>query len=97
MGNYRTFRQRFNLSSYAWDIIENDAAIFTNARKPSIAGMINLILELYKDDSEAAIEKSADRRRTVLRQQLADLLMMKQKTGSLKPLYIIISRNSLTK
>ena len=73
MGNYKTFRQRFNLSSYAWDIIENDAAIFTNAKKPSIAGMINLILELYKDDSEAAIEKSVDRRRTVLRQQLADL------------------------
>ena len=74
MGNYKTFRQRFNLSSYAWDIIENDAAIFTNAKKnPSIAGMINLILELYKDDSEAAIEKSVDRRRTVLREQLADL------------------------
>lgn len=73
MGDYRTFRQRFFLSSYAWDIIENDAAIFTNARRPSIAGMINLILELYMDDSEAAIENSVDRRRVVLREQLAEL------------------------
>lgn len=73
MGDYRTYRQRFNLSMIAWEVINNDSAIFTNSSKPSIAGMINMILEMYMDDSDAAIEKAAQKHRDYLKEQLESL------------------------
>lgn len=58
MDDYRKYRQRFTLSLLAWHTIENDADIFISRRIPSKAGMINLILEMYMDESDAAVNKA---------------------------------------
>lgn len=72
MKAYQLFRQRFYLSVTAWEVINNDATIFITKKKPSFAGMINLILEMYMDNSDAAIENAVLRRRNYLGEQLSD-------------------------
>lgn len=72
MEDYQLYRQRFNLSMTAWEVIHNDAPIFLIKKKPSFAGMINLILEMYMEDSDAAIENAILRRKNYLEEQLAE-------------------------
>ena len=86
MDDYRKYRQRFTLSLLAWHTIENDADIFISRRIPSKAGMINLILEMYMDESNAAVNKTMTRKSQEIYSELAHIPDGETKTAIIETL-----------
>ena len=68
MNDYYEARQHLNLSQIAFDVVENDKYAFLE--KPSFAKMLNTIIEMYRDCSDASIDSASERYRQSLEQQV---------------------------
>ncbi len=71
MDDYQFARQRLNLSQAAADVLENDRHEFLE--RSSFAGIVNLVLRSFMEDSDASIDNALQRRRAELAVILADV------------------------
>ncbi len=69
--DYYESRQHLNLSELAYDVIENDKYMFFE--KPSRQGILNVILQNYMDDANAAIGTALERYTESLNTQLVSI------------------------
>ena len=68
-GQYYEARQHLNLSQLAYDVIDQDRFAFLG--KPSFAGMLNRVFEMYRDYADAAIDLACESYEAVLKDELA--------------------------
>lgn len=68
---YYEARQHLNLSQMAFDVIDNDRFIFQS--KPSFAGMLNRVFEMYRDYADAAVDSACDAFVTTLKNELSSI------------------------
>ena len=66
--DYYQARQHLNLSELAYEIIENDKAVFLE--KPSRQRILNLIVRNYMDSADAAVDNALEKYREELLSQL---------------------------
>ena len=87
MGNgegYYEARQHLNLSQAAYDVVTLDAYAFL--AKPSFAGMLNRIFELYREDAAAAVGPACDRYEKELKNELSGLPESPEKAAVIRAL-----------
>lgn len=65
------FKQHINLSTYAYEIIQNDIRSFME--KPSLSGFLNKVIGEYRDYADASISSALVRKRESFALLLADI------------------------